>query len=298
MTDISLPGLELPYQVSGEASSPASALVFDSPHSWRDWPADGPPIIATQDALMTSWDAWVDEIWIAAADGRAPVVSARFHRSYIDANRALDDIDARMLAEPWVTATRPSQRSQRGFGLLRRHVLPEVPLYGHLLPIEDVARRIRCCYDPYHAKVASLIAAARAHNGVAVHINCHSMKSVGNAMNDDAGMPRPDLVVSDLDGVSADPSLTRWVAASLGVLGYQVLINHPYRGGELIRRHANPAQGRHSLQIEINRALYMNERTFERTEGFARLVADLKAFVGQLHHTLGTAGAPPWLPAR
>jgi len=298
MTDSALPGLEPPYQVSGEASSPASALVFDSPHSWRDWPVDGPPIVASQDALLTSWDAWVDEIWTAAVDGRAPVMSARFHRAYIDANRARDDIDARMLAAPWTAATRPSEKSQRGFGLLRRHVLPEVPLYGHLLPIDDVAGRIRHCYDPYHAKVASLIDAARAHNDVAVHINCHSMKSIGNAMNDDAGMSRPDLVVSDLDGASADPSLTRWVAARLGELGYQVCINHPYRGGELIRRHANPAQGRHSLQIEINRALYMNERTFERTPGFARLVADLKTFVGQLQHALDSALAPRWLPPR
>jgi N-formylglutamate deformylase len=155
-----------------------------------------------------------------------------------------------------------------------------------------VAWRLRHCYDPYHAKVASLIAAARAHNHVAVHINCHSMKSVGNAMNDDAGMSRPDLVVSDWDGTCADPSLTRWVATSLGGLGYRVCINDPYRGGELIRPHADPAQGRHSLQIEINRALYMNERTFERTEGFARLVASLKTFVDQLQHRLDTEPVP------
>lgn len=288
----------LPYEVSAEASSPAAALVFDSPHSWRDWPAGGPPIIASQDDLQTSWDAWVDEIWTAAADGRAPVVSARFHRAYIDANRARDDIDVQMLAEPWTGATQPSDKSRRGFGLLRRYVLPGVPLYGHLLPAEEVARRIRGCYDPYHAKVASLMDAAHARHGVVVHINCHSMKSVGNAMNDDAGLPRPDLVVSDLDGTSADPSLTRWVAASLGGLGYGVCTNHPYRGGELIRRHGDPAQGRHSLQIEINRALYMNERTFERTEGCARLVADLKTFVGQLLHALGSARAPPLLLPR
>lgn len=288
----------LPYEISGATSSPGSALVFDSPHSWRDWPADGPPIIASQDDLQTSWDAWVDEIWTAAAAGRAPVVWARFHRAYIDANRARDDIDAQMLAEPWTAATRPSDKSRRGFGLLRRYVLPGVPLYGHLLPADEVAHRIRGCYDPYHAKVASLMDAAHARHGVVVHINCHSMKSVGNAMNDDAGQPRPDLVVSDLDGTSADPSLTRWVAARLGGLGYGVCINHPYRGGELIRRHGNPAQGRHSLQIEINRALYMNERRFERTEGFARLVADLKTFVGQLLHALGAAQAPPWLPTR
>jgi N-formylglutamate deformylase len=101
-------------------------------------------------------------------------------------------------------------------------------------------------------------------------------------------MPCPDLVVSDWDGTCADPSLTRGVAASLGGLGYRVCINHPYRGGELIRRHAEPAQGRHSLQIEINRALYMNERTFERTEGFARLVASLKTVVDQSCHRFGT----------
>lgn len=285
MTDIPLPDPEPPYQVSGEACAPTSALVFDSPHSWRDWPADGPPIVATQAALMTSWDAWVDEIWTAAVDGKAPVLSARFHRAYIDANRARDDIDAGMLAESWAEA-RPSDKSHRGFGLLRRHVLPGVPLYGHLLPLSDVQHRIARCYDPYHAKVAGLIDAARAHHPQAVHINCHSMKSIGNAMNEDEGLPRPDFVVSDLDGKCADPRLTRWIAGCLGWLGYRVRINHPYRGGELIRRHGDPARGRHSLQIEINRALYMNEQAFERTEGLARLVADLKTFVDQLNHQL------------
>jgi N-formylglutamate deformylase len=117
-------------------------------------------------------------------------LSARFHRAYIDANRARDDIDAQILAEPWAVPTRPTDKSRRGFGLLRRYVLPEVPLYGHLLPIRDVAWRLRRCYDP------SLIAAASAHNHVAVHINCHAMKSVGNAMNDDAGMPRNAIKLS------------------------------------------------------------------------------------------------------
>jgi len=270
----------------------ASPLVLDSPHSWRDWPADAPPIAASQEALCSSWDAWVDELWAEAAGGRAPVLAARFHRAYIDANRARDDIDEQLLDAPWTPAARPSDKSARGFGLLRRYILPGVALYAQKLSVQDVRQRIATFYDPYHGKLAALIEAAHARHGVSVHIDCHSMKSLGNAMNEDNGLPRPDLVVSDLDGTSADGGLVRWVADRLAAQGLRVRINDPYRGGELIRRHGRPQAGRHSLQIEINRALYMDERRFERHEGYARLAAQLRAFVGELLQALESGQLP------
>lgn len=115
-----------------------------------------------------------------------------------------------------------------------------------------------------------------------MHINCHSMKSVGNAMNDDVGLPRPDIVVSDLNGRCAGPSLMRWMATTLGTMGYRVGMNDPYQGAELIRRHGAPSEGRHSVQIELNRALYMDEAAFVKTEGFSQLVGDLRLFVSEL----------------
>lgn len=275
---------ELAYTLSGaQHLTPPTCLVLDSPHSWRAWPADDGPIAAPPEALETSWDAWVDELWTEALDGRAPLLAARFHRAWIDANRARDDIDPALLSEPWPEPIHPGEKSQRGFGLLRRDVLPGVPLYGaRRLGVAEVQRRLADCYDPYHARLAGLIDAAHARHGRSLHINCHSMKTVGNAMNDDAGEPRPDFVVSDLGGTTADPALTRWVADRLAALGHEVKVNDPYLGAELIRRHAAPARGRHSLQIEIKRSLYMDETRVQRHAGYARLVGDLRTLVDQL----------------
>lgn len=284
------------FAVGVESASPASPLVFDSPHSWPHWREDGPPTIAPPEALRTTYDAWVDELWAEAIASTAPLLAARFHRAYIDANRARDDIDPELLDRPWPGPLNPSDKSRRGFGLLRRLALPGVAMYDRPLAVEDVEQRIRRCYDPYHAKLAALIDAAHARHGISLHVDCHSMKSVGNDMNEDSGRPRPDIVVSDLGGRTADGLLVRWMAAVLTRRGYRVQINDPYRGGELIRRHADPARGRHSVQIEINRSLYMDEQRFVRTAGYHQLVADLKAFVAQLPYGLGfvpRAGAAP-----
>lgn len=277
------------FEVHTEAASAGSPLVFDSPHSWPHWPVDAPPTVCSAEALRTSCDAWVDEIWREAIGIGAPLLCAQFHRAYIDVNRARDDIDPSMLAEPWPGALNPSGKSRRGFGLIRRLALPDAPMYDRPLALADIEHRLRHCYDPYHAKLASLINAVHEQHGVVLHINCHSMKSVGNAMNDDVGQVRPDIVVSDLNGRCASPLLTQWIAATLGAMGYRVGVNDPYQGAELIRRHGVPSEGRHSVQIELNRALYMDEAAFVKTAGYSRLVGDLRLLVGELAQSLATS---------
>lgn len=270
-----------------------SPLVFDSPHSWRHWPDGGTRPVVTQAALDTGWDAWVDELWARAVQGAAPVLAARFHRAFLDANRARDDIDTQLLEEQWPEVARPSAACRRGMGLVRRLALPGMPIYDCLLPVAEVQARIARYYDPYHAALERLVDAAHARFGVCCHIDCHSMKSRGNAMNADDGQSRPDMVVSDLLGQGADPFLVRWIASGLQSLGYRVQVNHPYAGNELVRRHGQPHRGRHSVQIEINRALYMDEARFERHAGFDRLAADLARLVEQLDQGLRMALVPP-----
>lgn len=256
-------------------------LVIDSPHSWPHWPEDI-PTLAPWAAIRSSWDAHVDAIWTQAVAGRAPVLSARFHRSLIDANRARDDIDPAMLDAPWPGPLVPSDKSARGFGLIRRLALPGVPMYHQTLPVSEVERRIQACYDPYHATLAELIDATRQHFGHCLHLDCHSMKSVGNAMNHDAGRARPDVVVSDLHGQSAAPAVTQAVAELLRAQGLCVSINDPYEGAELIRRHGQPARHCHSLQIELNRALYMDEALCTLTPGHGLLVQALRRMLDAL----------------
>lgn len=280
---------EAPIVVREPAGMPAG-LVVDSPHSGMEWPDDFRPA-ASRDAILTTWDAWVDELWAGAVTAGATLVAARFPRAYIDANRADDDLDPALLADPWPTALAPTDYSRRGMGLVRRLALPGIPMYDAPLPAAAVRVRLDACYRPYRAAVHAAIARHHAARGVAWHLNVHSMKSRGNAMNVDAGAARPDFVVSDRDGTTADASQTAWIAGWLRGHGHRVQINDPYRGGDLVRTFGAPSEGRHSIQIEINRALYMDEATCTRHEGFAALAATLTALARDLAEHLAANAA-------
>lgn len=269
------------FTVVGSLAKQQFPLVVDVPHSWESWPT-AQPTRATSAELSTSCDAFVDDLWTMALQQRAPLLSANFHRAYIDANRARDDIDPALLREPLPFALSPTQKSARGCGLIRRDILPDVPLYAQPLAAMDILRRLTDLYDPYHQAMDFLVARTHQRFGMCLLLDCHSMKSVGNAMNDDCGDPRPDMVVSDLDGATSHPAISHWIAELLRENGYRVQVNDPYKGGELIRRNGSPQSKKFAVQIEINRALYLDERTCTKTPHFARLVQDLKVFVDSL----------------
>jgi N-formylglutamate deformylase len=259
-------------------------VVFDSPHSGIDYPEDFAPVASRQE-IATTWDAYVHELFGAVSAAGATLLSANFPRAYIDANRAASDIDPELLEGPWPTPLELSEHTRRGMGLIRRFALPGVPMYGRKLTIMEVRGRIDRYFTPYRRALHETLEAAWRRHGAVWHFNCHSMKSRGNAMNTDQGAERPDFVIGDRGGTTAAPEFTAWVADHFTGLGYRVKINDPYRGADIIRAHGEPARGRHSVQIEINRALYLNEATCERgprfvalreeLTGFARAVADL-----------------------
>lgn len=259
----------------------AMPVVFDSPHSSRAFP-EGFATVASEEALLTTWDAYVDELWTAVPEQGGTLLAAAFPRAYIDANRSIRDIDAALLAEPWPEPLQPESYTARGMGLIRRFALPGVPMYDVLLPLAEVRARIDHYYLPYRAALEAALDGAWQQFGHVWHVDCHSMKSRGNAMNEDNGALRPDVVVSDRSGTSADPAFTAWVADTLRALGFSVQINDPYRGGDLVRSYGNPAAHRHSIQIELNRALYMDEATCEKHDGFAALRGQLTRFVEAL----------------
>ena len=256
-------------------------LVLDSPHSGNTWPADWHPV-APVAALETAWDAYVAELFGNAPSYGAVLIEAHFPRTFVDLNRGRLDIDPTMLDGAWPGELVPTVKSGKGFGLLRRFALPEVPVYGGLLPVAQVQGWVEQYYDPYHAALATELEALHAQFGQVWHLDCHSMKSRGNAMNDDPDRARPDFVVSDLDGATADPQTTRFAAETLRHLGFEVTVNTPYKGAELISRHSDPAGGRHSIQIEINRALYMNEATRTRSADFGAIQRVLGMFLERL----------------
>jgi len=271
---------DVPVVVRRPREAPA-AVVLDSPHSGFGFPADFAPV-APLAALRTTWDAHVDALWAGAPEVGATLLAATFPRCYIDANRAETDLDAVLLAEPWATPIVPTEYTARGMGLIRRDALPGVPMYDAPLSAAAVRARLDRWYLPYRAAVTEAIAEGQWAHGTVWHLNCHSMKSRGNAMNVDAGAERPDVVVSDRRGTTADPALTARIADWFTARGYRTQVNAPYQGGDLVRTFGAPARGVHSIQIELNRARYMDEPTCEPHAGFAALRDDLTALVADL----------------
>ncbi len=259
------------------ARAPAVAVVFDSPHSGFEFPEDFHPA-APLAALRTTWDAHVDRLVASAPGAGVALLAARFPRAYIDVNRDARDLDPALLASPWPEPLAPTDYSRRGMGLVRRLALPDVPMYDAPLAPAAVRTRLDSWYHPYRARLAELLDAAHAAHGMVWHLDWHSMKSTGNAMNVDAGAPRPDIVVSDRRGTTADPALTARIVGWFAMRGYVVQANDPYQGGDLVRHFGAPAAGRSSVQVEINRALYMDEATTEPHAGFASLATDLGEF--------------------
>ncbi|GHD58627.1 N-formylglutamate amidohydrolase [Thalassobaculum fulvum] len=256
-------------------------LVVDSPHSGVDWPADFEHRVTLAE-LMTSVDAYVDELFGAVPAVGGTLLAALFPRAYVDPNRAEDDLDARLIDGDWPHPLNPTRKTAAGMGVIRRLILEGRPLYDRPLPAERILHRLETFHRPYHSALAEAVARTHARHGVVFHLNVHSMKPVGNAMNVDAGRARPDVVLSDREGATCDPAFIGRAVEVLRDLGYRVSVNDPYKGAELVRRHSDPAGGRHSLQLELNRALYLDPQTFDRSTGFARLKADLDTLLADL----------------
>ena len=256
-------------------------LVIDLPHSHAQWP-HGMATAAAASVLGSVSDAYVDQFWLNACQARAPLLLARFHRALIDANRAPSDIDPQLLCTPWPGTVRPSIHSIRGVGLIRRWALPGIPIHDHLLTVADVETRIAHFYEPYHQALAGLINQVQGRFGHCLHISAQAMKPVGSAMNHDPDLPRPDFVVSHLNGLACAPALTAWVVDLLRSQGFEVWVNSHYMGAELIRRHAQPLLGRHGLQIEINQALYLDETTRQPGPSFNNLARVLQSMLDGL----------------
>jgi len=262
----------------------ALPLIFDSPHSGRYYPDDWVTPL-TRVELRRGEDAFVDQLLADAPGHGITLLAASFPRCYIDVNRAVDDIDPELLAEPWPgpEPLRPTEKSRKGLGLIRRYVIPGKTIVERPLLVAEVRSRIERIYVPYHRALAAQIEALRARFGLVWHIDWHSMKSRGNAMTPDGeGALRPDMVVGDLDGTSADARLVEVVVEHLRGLGYRVSVNDPYKGATIVRKYGRPADRCSTIQIEMNRALYLDEPAVEPTAGFAKLKRSLESLMAAL----------------
>jgi N-formylglutamate deformylase len=257
-------------------------LVLDSPHSGTEYPDDFRFALG-RESLRQAEDSYVDELYAAGPDVGATLIAARFPRSYIDPNRSVLDIDASLLDAPWPGPAIPSAKTARGIGLIWRLLDTGEAIYARKLSIEEVKNRIVRYHQPYQRAVKDALDRAHRHFGAVWHLNLHSMPAVSGAVSEEGpGKSRADFVLGDRDGSTCEPEFTTLVASALRGMGYEVKINDPYKGVELVRAFSDPKGGRHSLQVEVNRRLYMDERTRERGPGFAKLQADLSRLLEQV----------------
>lgn len=263
----------------------ARPVVLDSPHSGFAMPADFGSV-RTEAELRDGEDCYVDELYRPAAASGVPLLAAQFARTYLDLNRHAGDVDLEMLDQPWPHAHVPSGKARNGKALVWRTLDDGRPIYARKLGLAEVERRIERYHRPYHAQLRALLDAAHARFGVVYHINCHSMNAVSGAMAEGgAGIERPDIVLGDRDGTTCASGFTRFVRDFLAARGYDVRVNDPYKGVELVRAHADPAAGRHSLQLEVNKRLYMDGTTLARHAGFDTLQAHLMQLIDAIADT-------------
>ncbi len=249
-------------------------LVFSSPHSGAVYPAEF--VAASQLDPLTlrrSEDAFVDALFSGARDAGAPLLRAHFPRAFLDVNREPYELDPRMFEGrlPLGSNTR-SIRVAGGLGTIARVVGDSHEIYRARLPVSEAIRRIDELYRPYHDTLRRLVDQTWRDFGIAVLVDCHSMPSsqTNPAARSDDNF-RADFVIGDRYGTSCNPIFTAWLEETLTGKGYAVRRNKPYAGGFITESYGAPAMGVHALQIEVNRALYMDEAKMQRHQGFQPL---------------------------
>lgn len=256
-------------------------VVLASPHSGSFY---HPTFLAASRleplALRRSEDCFVDQIFAAAPSLGMPMLAALFPRAYLDPNREPFELDPGMFADvlPSHVKTR-TDRVRAGFGTLARVVSSGAEIYRERLPFAEAEARVRTLYVPYHDALGRLIETTVARFGAAILIDCHSMPSIGGPSDSDAGQERADIVLGDRHGASCAPCVTETAERALCELGYNVVRNDPYAGAHTLIRYGRPERRVHAIQIEINRALYVDEASLAKLPGFNDLVRRMTRFL-------------------
>jgi N-formylglutamate amidohydrolase len=262
-------------------------LLLASPHSGYELPDSflcQSQLSAAQ--LRRLGDAYVDELLAGTGEIGIPLIAARYSRTFLDLNRDPAELDPSIFAQaPPFEKNQTTARVSAGLGVIPRLVAQGQEIYSRKLDLTEAARRIAEVHTPYHKKLAELLARARCEHGFAVLVDCHSMPTPHSGR-----MPPPQFVLGDLFGRSAAGQLVKWLELELSRRGFRVARNAPYAGGYTTEWHANPAEGIHVVQLEIDRALYMDQRTLVRSRGFGPIAQLLSELMGGLLDFLPSAG--------
>ena len=264
------PGLCLRHEPEG----PPAPLLVDVSRSGREYPGEyRSPLPFT--TVHDNVSMYVEDLWAGAPAAGGILLYCCFPNTWVDVNRSESDMDPALVEGRWPRELKPSPRTLEGLGLIKTRSRFGEPFQERKLTVAEIEDRLDAYYRPYHAELKRLVEALHRRFGVLRQISCHCMSAVGAPTHPDAGKPRADFCVSDLKGRTASRDAMELVVETLKSYGYRVSVNDPYIGNELIARHGDPARGVDSIQIEINKKLFMDTGTFRKTPGFDKLKADL-----------------------
>ncbi|MBX6330051.1 MAG: N-formylglutamate amidohydrolase [Pseudolabrys sp.] len=272
--------LDPPFEVL-EPQVCRGPILFNSPHSGSVYPRDF--LAASRldiGTLRRSEDSFVDDLIAGVVAQGFPLMRAHFPRCFVDVNREPYELDPRMFEGrlPAFANTR-SMRVAGGLGTVARVVGDAQEIYDRRIPVDDALARIETLYKPYHRVLRQRLGRLHRDFGAAVLVDCHSMPSTAGQKDE---RPRPEFVLGDRYGTSCVGVVSETIERTLRDLGYGVSRNKPYAGGFITEHYGNPVAGMHAVQLEINRALYMDERRYQRSGDFARVAADLERLARRL----------------
>jgi N-formylglutamate deformylase len=256
-------------------------VLVDVSRSGREYPPDfRSPLPFTE--VHDNVSMYVEELCAGAPALGATLLFACFPNTYVDTNRSAADIDESLIEGKWPGPIKQSDFTERGLGLIKRLSRYGTQMQERKLTVAEVQDRLRLYHEPYHQELGRLLAGFRETFGAAWQVSFHCMSAVGAPTHADPGKDRADFCVGDVNGTTCKPEFLELVVETLRARGHSVSVNFPYYGGELTRRHSYPANRINSIFIEINKRMFIDTKTFKRTDGFGRVKASIDALLAKV----------------
>ena len=252
---------------------PRVPVIVDVSRSGREYPEEFRSNLAFT-VLHDNVSMYVDQLWGSAPNLGATMLYAQFPSFWIDANRNELDIDADLIDGEWPVPLQPTV-SKRGLGLLKSKSRYGEPVHERKLAVAEVMERIERYHRPYYAELADNIQSMKSAFGFCYQLSCHCMSAIGAPTHPDAGQPRPDFNLGNLNDTTSSKEFIGFVEGVIKSLGYSCMVNFPYTGGELNARFGDPKNGVESIMVEINKKLFMDVKTFKKKPEFGRVQADV-----------------------
>ena len=274
-----VPGLFLRYAPGAEPVP----LIVDVSRSGREYPAEyRSPLPFT--TVHDNVSMYVEELFERTPDVGGTLLYCSFPNTFVDVNRSESDMDPAVVDGPWPYPLQPTARTLEGLGLIKTRSRYGEAFQERRLTVAEIEERLARYYRPYHDELKRIVDDMHARWARVRHISCHCMSATGAPTHPDAGKPRADFCISDLHGTTCSRRFLDLVTGTLTGLGYSVSVNAPYIGNELIRRHGAAPRNIESLQVEVNKRLFIDTKTFRRTAGFAKLQTDIGRLLEVLAH--------------